>query len=111
MSAEQIERIRAELFALPTKRKHYDELLRLYRHVSIESASFPESCLNLIVEILSTEGLFSQKGIDQFLVEMSSDMDRLSADQKAKLLEAIAENYPRYNNIEFCWSLGDLIAR
>lgn len=92
-------------------KKLLGQLGRDYEHIALSSEELPDECVDLVCEILATEELFTKPGIDIFLLKISTDMHRLSEQQKLKLLRAITENYERYSKLEMCWRLGDLIAR
>lgn len=108
-----MENIKAALYEAEGKgaRKLIKELASSCEDFALAQEVFPEECMDLIVEILSEERLFTKSGIDVFLLKTSTDMYRLSEGQKARLLKAIFENYSRYADIDMCWLLGDLIAR
>jgi len=83
----------------------------IYERITLSQEVFSDACLNLILEILSVEELFSKPGIEEFLLRISTGMYLLTANQKRQLLNVISANYSQYENIELCWLLGDMIAR
>ena len=108
-----MEEIRKSLYAAEGKgaRKRVMALADDYDRLTLGHEIFPEKCLNFIIEILSTDAFFNKPGADFFIIKISSDMNRLSAIQKQALLDAIRSNYSRYAVMEFCWTVGDMLAR
>ncbi|WP_213027917.1 hypothetical protein [Pseudomonas sp. Seg1] len=108
-----MEEIRKSLYAAEGKgaRKRVMALADDYDRLTLSHEIFPEKCLNFIIEILSTDAFFNKPGADFFIIKISSDMNRLSAIQKQALLDAIRSNYSRYAVMEFCWTVGDMLAR
>ncbi|WP_230851039.1 hypothetical protein [Ralstonia solanacearum] len=108
-----VENIRQALYAATGKgaRKLLKEQATIYEKITLSNEIIPDECIDLIVEILSTDELFSKPGIDVFFLKASTDMYRLSEIHKQRLLVTICENYSKYTNIEMCWQLGDMIAR
>ena len=104
--------IRQALYAAPETggKKELKKQASDLESFTLACTEFPIEALNLIVEIISTKELFSKSGIDNFIVKLSTDMYRLSDDQKSILLTAICNKYSEYTELEWCWLLGDLIA-
>jgi hypothetical protein len=109
----KMENIRQALYAITGKgaRKAIKEQGVLFERETLSHNEFPEECLDLIIEILSTEALLNKPGIDHFIVTITTDMSRLMHSQKQKLLKVICNHYHRYTDMEICWLLGDMIAR
>ncbi|MFJ4143423.1 hypothetical protein [Pseudomonas sp. NPDC089734] len=105
--------VRLALYEVEGKggRKKIRELATEYDRMTLGHEIFPEECLEFILELLSTEALFSKAGIDAFLIKLSTDMDKLSVQQKEKLLNVIRNNYCNYSDLELCWVVGDMVAR
>lgn len=82
-----------------------------YEDYLLNQQDFPNEALDLIIKILSDEKLFRLDGIDIFVLKIYTDMSRLSDNQKKRLLNSICENYEYYSNLDFCWQIGDLVAR
>jgi hypothetical protein len=87
------------------------ELITEYNRLALGHDTFPQTCFDLIIEILSIEELFNKPGIDVFLMNISTDTERLSKERKQKLLDTIRDSYSKYANLEFCWIAGDMLAR
>jgi hypothetical protein len=92
-------------------RKRIMELITEYNRLALGHDTFPQTCFDLIIEILSIEELFNKPGIDIFLMNISTDTENMSKERKQKLLETIRDNYPQYTGLEFCWVMGDMLAR
>ena len=112
MLVKQIDEIRKSIYNTHGRRKgFFATQVDLFRNITLEHRNFPAECLDLIIEILSVDQLFSQGGIYEFIMELYTDMPRLDELQRQQLLSAICENYPRYNDLELCLHIGDLVAR
>ncbi|MNF78360.1 hypothetical protein D3C85_824120 [compost metagenome] len=88
-----------------------EELAKAYDQMTLGYDFYPDECLDLIFEILTVEELFMRPGMDSFLLRFSTDIERLSASQKSKLLDIIVNNYNKYRSLDFCWVISDIIAR
>jgi hypothetical protein len=73
--------------------------------------AYPDECLQLIIDTISSPRLSSIRGIQRFIASLFSDMSRLTQEQKTDFLTACRANLPRLQQVELCWALCDLIAR
>ncbi|RFB80932.1 hypothetical protein [Methylovirgula sp. 4M-Z18] len=90
---DDVEKLRGALFSDSERgRKSFDTLIRLYRGISLSSAALPDECFEIIIDILSSDKLFSKNGIDSFVMELSTDMGRLTEQQKFALMEGMRGN-------------------
>jgi hypothetical protein len=108
-----MEELRKALYEIEGKgaRKRIMKLATEYDRLAMGHDTFPQICFDLIIEILSTEELFNKPGMDVFLMNISTDTERLSKERKQKLLDTIQDSYSKYANLEFCWIAGDMLAR
>lgn len=108
-----VESVRQALYAASQKgaRKAIREQAMELQRITHSCATYPDACLDLIVEILAVNELFSKSGIDIFVLDMITTMYRLSDSQKQRLLQAISDHYSEYADEEMCTLLGDLVAR
>jgi|GEM_PF-3960564 len=109
----KMENIKQALYAITGKgaRKAIKEQGIIFERETLSHNEFPEECLDLIIEILSVKELFAKPGMDHFLLTVTTDMPRLTSNQKQKLLKAVCDHYHQYADMEMCWLLGDMIAR
>lgn len=91
--------------------KELKKLAKAYDQMTLGYDFYPDECLDLIIEILTVEELFMRPGMDSFLLRFSTDIERLTALQKRKLLDVIIKNYSKYRSLDFCWVIADTIAR
>ena len=107
-----IDAIRHDIYsAKEAPEEWFEALANQFGEATLGGSEFSEKGFSLIIEILSVDALFSKKGIWVFILQINGDEQRFSAAQKARILAAISMNYARYDDLEFCWTTCDLIAR
>jgi hypothetical protein len=113
MDVDAVDDIRHALYdkGIRHTKKYLDLLAKRYRDINLENDAIPDKNWSLILDILSIDKLFSQRGIEIFIVEAYTDMYKTNSAQKEAMLTCIKEHYHQYNNIELCWVVCDLVAR
>ena len=70
-----------------------------------------DEILDLLNDIFIYRNIYSKDEANKLVFEIRINILRLNSVQKNDLLLCIIENYSHYENLEFCWTVGDMIAR
>lgn len=75
--------------------------------------SVSDECLDFYIYILSTPEVFTKRGVYSFIdgFRYMQTLDKLSNQQKIRLIEVIAKYMPLYSEPNFYYSISTLLAQ
>lgn len=110
---QTLQSLRTTVYAIPigARRKVVHAWVREFEAVIGSSTLYLNAYIELAVEVFSVAELYRKPGMYSLVHLMYFDMYRMTAVQKERLLQALRDNYSGYDDLDFCWHTGDLIAR
>lgn len=108
-----LQALRTSLYNIPdgARRKVVHAWVRQFEAVISANTLYLTAYVDLAVEVLSVAQLYRKPGMYSLLQMLHMDMDRMTAAQKDRLLQALRDHYSGYDDLDLCWRTGDLIAR
>ncbi|MFJ4345588.1 hypothetical protein [Pseudomonas sp. NPDC089401] len=92
-------------------RKEASKLTDEYEHMLTIYEGTCEDSVEFLLSVFRDKDLCDKPGVDMFAMMAGNELFLMSDAQKKSIYSTLRNMYQNYNNLDFCWVVGDLIAR
>lgn len=92
-------------------RRQLSQLGDAYENLLFELGGTSEDSVRFILSVISNAGICNKSGADVFVLKISTEFFCMNEQQKQSVYDALFEMYREYDDLDFCWVVGDLISR
>jgi hypothetical protein len=100
-----------KLYSTASNGKDFRDIVRCFDHLSIQGDVLSDEVFEITKEVFRNEILYNKNRMSDLVVAIYHNFYKMTDFQKNTLLGIIRKYYSLYENLEFCWSVGDLLAR